>query len=150
MYGIGAVAYHMLTGRYLPQGGDRQAGEALPGLRELPGLPGSMASTIEKALCPESEHRIQSIEEFSAGILQSQQGNTSVFSIKANETLILDEQTRVWARRSGRSRKRRWSCPKSPELPRKNRPGAGPGKSWRWQCCFFCWPAAARQWGSVR
>ena len=85
----------MLTGRYLPAAGERQTGAPLPGLRELPGLPGNMASTIEKALCPESEHRIQSIEEFSAGILQSQQGNTSVFSIKANETLILDEQTRV-------------------------------------------------------
>ena len=123
VYGIGAVAYHMLTGRYLPQGGDRQAGEALPGLRELPGLPGSMASTIEKALCPESEHRIQSIEEFSAGILQSQQGNTSVFSIKANETLILDEQTRVLGKAV------RQEPEKTMVLPEK--PGASPKKPTR-------------------
>ncbi len=67
VYGIGAVAYHMLTGRYLPPAGERQTGAPLPGLRELPGLPGNMAATIEKALCPESERRIQSIEEFSAG-----------------------------------------------------------------------------------
>ena len=51
VYGIGAVAYHMLTGRYLPPAGERQTGAPLPGLRELPGLPGNMAATIEKALC---------------------------------------------------------------------------------------------------
>ena len=90
--------------------------------------PGSIASTIEKALCPESEHRIQSIEEFSAGILQSQQGNTSVFSIKANETLILDEQTRVLGKAV------RQEPEKTMVLPEK--PGASPKKptrSWSWK-----------------
>lgn len=52
VYGIGAVAYHMLTGRYLPPAGERRTGAPLPGLRELPGLPGNMAATIEKRSVP--------------------------------------------------------------------------------------------------
>lgn len=126
VYGIGAVAYHMLTGRYLPPAGERQTGAPLPGLRELPGLPGNMAATIEKALCPESEHRIQSIEEFSAGILQSQQGNTSVFSIKANETLILDEQTRVLGKAVRSDSEKTMVVPEKPKTSAKKKPA----RSW--------------------
>ena len=81
---------------------------------------------IEKALCPESEHRIQSIEEFSAGILQSQQGNTSVFSIKANETLILDEQTRVLGKAVRPDSEKTMVVPEKPKTSAKKKPA----RSW--------------------
>ena len=98
VYGIGAVAYYMLTGRVLPAATERRSGEELS-FSGVVGAPGSLLPAVGKALQMDSAARIQSIEELSAAILQSRQGDTSVFSIRANETLILDEKTRVIGKR---------------------------------------------------
>ncbi|MBS4785978.1 MAG: PASTA domain-containing protein [Clostridiales bacterium] len=95
VYAIGATAYYMLTGSYLPSAQDRTDADPFPEGKFPSGIPANICRTVNHALKLDSDHRIRSIEEFSSGILQSQQGDTSVFSIKANETLILDEQTRV-------------------------------------------------------
>lgn len=95
VYSIGAVAYYMLTGSYLPNALDRTGSGLAWNYSAGRTIPGNIRTTVEHALNVEEERRIQSIEEFSAGILQSQQGDTSVFSIRANEALILDGETRV-------------------------------------------------------
>lgn len=96
VYALGAVLYYMLTGKVPPSARERQLRESyIPLEKVLPELPANIVKTVNHALILEPEQRIQSIEEFSAGILQTIQGSTSIFTIHAGERPALDDATRV-------------------------------------------------------
>ena len=128
VYGIGATAYFLLTARVPPSAVQRQEKDRLLPLAELVrAIPEPVVQAVQHALYLESGRRIQSIEEFSSTLLRTPQGNTAVFSIKANETLILDSKTRILRSVPQEEQtvvlpqQERVSAPKS--IPKKSRKG---------------------------
>lgn len=80
IYALGAVLYRTLTGT-CPTGAEaRRAGDRLMAPIELdPDIPEAISAAVVKAMALEKNDRPQSVDEFSALLLEAEGGSTAVF-----------------------------------------------------------------------
>lgn len=80
VYSMGAVLYHVLTGRTPQPALERLKKDETPEAAAVnPAIPDNVSEALVKAMCTDKNKRYQSLDEFSAALLKVTTSNTAVF-----------------------------------------------------------------------
>ena len=91
VYSLGAVLYRMLTGKEPLPALQRERRDPLKdAVEENPTIPQYVSDAIAKAMRPSKKDRYQSVDEFTAALLEESSSNTAVFHPEVPETKSSD------------------------------------------------------------
>lgn len=88
VYSVAAVLYRTLTGTLPVSADDRMRGEELVAPEDLePGVPSNVSDAIMNAMTMNPDYRLQTIDEFTAELLEETGSNTVMFSPREMEEI---------------------------------------------------------------
>ncbi|MCI8648549.1 MAG: PASTA domain-containing protein [Anaerotruncus sp.] len=92
VYALGALTYHVVTGKHPPAAMDRVYGDDLLDRRAVNAeMPATVVQAINQALAFEVSERTKTAEAFISALLVSEGGNTAVYTAPTNRRHLVEE-----------------------------------------------------------